>query len=316
MGAVPDERRMADHPLVSVLMPAYNARRYVAEAIGSVLAQTWRDFELLIIDDGSTDDTAAILARHAAADPRVRVLSRRNGGIGAALNDGLVQARGELVARMDADDFCLPQRFARQVEFLRQAPDCVLVGSRVLLIDPDGAPLFEMADIPTEHEAIDAMLLQARWSIVHPSVMMRRDVVRRIGGYNNDVVPVEDHDLFLRLAEVGRLANLPDVLLRYRKHPMNSVRVLADRRVNALRRVMDAAWARRGLGDRVPYPAILPDIDREDPRRDVKQKRNWGWQCLRSGNVGTARKYALAGVREDPLALESWKLMYCVMRGH
>lgn len=307
---------MADNPLVSVLMPAYNARRYVAEAIQSVLAQTWRDFEFLIIDDGSTDDTPEILKRYAEADDRVRVLTRSNAGVGAALNAGIAEARGELIARMDSDDVCLPERFARQVEFLRERPDCVLVGSRVLLIDPDGAPLFEMEEIPTGHEEIDEMLLQARWSIVHPAVMMRRDVVRRIGGYDNEVVPVEDHDLFLRLAEVGRLANLPEVLLRYRKHPMNSVRVLADRRVKALTRVMEAAWARRGLVGRRPYPAILPDIDRDDPRRDVKQRRYWGWQCLKTGNVSTARKYALAGLREDPLALESWKLMYCVLRGH
>jgi glycosyltransferase involved in cell wall biosynthesis len=307
---------MADNPWVSVLMPAYNARRYVGEAIESVLAQTWRDFEFLIIDDGSTDDTPGILQRYAAGDGRIRVLTRSNAGVGAALNAGLAEARGELVARMDSDDVCLPERFARQVEFLRQEPECVLVGSRVLLIDPEGAPLFGMDDIPTGHEAIDEMLLQARWSIVHPAVMMRRDVVRRLGGYDNDLVPVEDHDLFLRLAEVGRLANLPDVLLRYRKHPMNSVRVLADRRVRALTRVMEAAWARRGLTGRRAMPAILPDVDRDDPRRDVKQKRNWGWQCLKTGNVSTARKYALAGLREDPLALESWKLMYCVLRGH
>ncbi|HEY2584989.1 MAG TPA: glycosyltransferase [Tepidisphaeraceae bacterium] len=307
---------MADNPLVSVLMPAYNARRYVAEAIESVLAQTYRDFEFLIIDDGSTDDTAEIVNRYAAADDRIRVLKRSNGGVGAALNAGLAEARGELVARMDSDDVCLPERFARQVEFLRETPDCVLVGCRVLLIDPDGEPLFEMTDIPTAHAEIDEKLLQVRWSIVHPTVMMRRDVVRRLGGYDNELVPVEDHDLFLRLAEVGRLANLPQVLLRYRKHPMNSVRVLADQRVKALTRVMEAAWARRGLTGRREFPAILPDIDRDDPRRDVKQRRNWGWQCLRSGNMSTARKYALAGLREDPLALESWKLMYCVLRGH
>jgi glycosyltransferase involved in cell wall biosynthesis len=307
---------MADNPLVSVLMPAYNARRYLAEAIESVLGQTWRDFELLVIDDGSTDDTAAIAKRYEARDPRIRVMTRSNGGIGAALNAGLEAARGELIARMDSDDVCLPERFARQVEFLRQMPDCVLVGSRVMLIDSEGASLFEMEDVPTGHEEIEALLLQARWSIVHPAVMMRREVVRQIGGYDNDVVPVEDHDLFLRLAEVGRLANLPEVLLRYRKHPMNSVRVLADRRVKALTRVMETAFARRGLSGVRPMPAILPDVDRDDPRRDLNQKRNWGWQCLRSGNLTTARKYALAGLREDPLALESWKLMICVLRGH
>lgn len=307
---------MAASPLVSVVMPAYNARKYVAEAIESVLAQTFVDFECLIIDDGSTDETGQILQSHAARDRRIRIITQPNSGIGAALNRGIEESRGQYIARMDSDDLCLPQRFERQVDHLNRTPDCVLVGSRVLMIDPDGCPLFEMESVQTAHEAIDRLLMEAQWSIVHPSVMMRSDAVRKLGGYNNDLVPVEDHDLFLRLAEVGKLANLPEILLKYRKHPMNSVRVLADRRVNALKKVMDAAWKRRGIGDRGNYPTILPDVDRDDPQREVKQKRNWGWQCLKCGNVAVARKYAFASLRSAPTALESWRLMYCALRGY
>lgn len=307
---------MADSPLVTVVMPAYNARRYVAEAIDSVLAQTLADFEFLIIDDGSTDGTGDILREYAGRDPRIRVINQPNSGIGAALNRGIEQAQARYIARMDSDDICLPQRFARQVEFLERTPECVLVGSRVLLIDQDGLPLFEMDSVQTTHDRIDELLMEARWSIVHPSIMMRADLVRKIGGYNNALVPVEDHDLFLRLAEVGRLANLPEVLLKYRKHPMNSVKVLADRRVNALRQVMDAAWERRGIADRSRYPEILPDVDRDDPKRELKQRRNTGWQCLKFGNVPVARKYAFSSLRSAPLDLESWKLVYCALRGH
>lgn len=307
---------MADPPLVSVVMPAFNARRYVAEAIDSVLAQSFADFEFLIVDDGSTDGTGGILQRHAARDPRIRVINQPNSGVGAALNKGIELSRGQYLARMDSDDVCLPQRFEKQVDYLNRTPECVLVGCRVMMIDQDGSPLFEMESVQTTHEAIDQLLMDARWSIVHPSVMMRTQVVRKLGGYNNDLVPVEDHDLFLRLAEVGKLANLPEVLLKYRKHPMNSVRVLADRRVNALKKVMDSAWQRRGIVDRSRYPAILPDVDRDDPNREVKQKRNWGWQCLRSGNVAVARKYAFASLRSAPMQSESWKLLYCAIRGY
>lgn len=307
---------MADSPLVSVVMPAYNARRYVAEAVESVLAQTFADFEFLIVDDGSTDDTAAILKEFAARDRRIEVITQPNGGVGAALNAGLARARGRYIARMDSDDICLPLRFEKQVEYLERTPDCVLVGSRVMIIDSDGTSLFEMDSVQLAHEKIDELLMQARWSIVHPSIMMRTEIVRRVGGYNNDLVPVEDHDLFLRLAEVGKLANLPEVLLKYRKHAMNSVRVLADRRVNALKKVMDAAWQRRGIHDRSRYPEILPDVDRDDPRREIKQKRNWGWECLKSGNVAVARKYAFSILRSAPLERESWRLMYCALRGH
>lgn len=305
----------SDPPLVSVLMPAYNAARYVGEAIDSVLSQTLSDFELLAIDDGSTDDTPRILREYAARDPRVRVLTLPNGGIGAALNAGLAQSRGAFIARMDSDDVCLPERFKKQVDFLQAHPECVLVGSRVLLIDPEGEPLYEMESVVLTHEQIDRVLLEARWSIVHPSIMMRREALERVGGYNNDLVPVEDHDLFLRLAEIGRLANLPDVLLKYRKHPMNSVRVLADRRVAALKRVMESAWERRGIADRSNFPDIFPDPDRDDPIRDLRQRWNWGWQCLQAGNLAGARKYALKGIRGGPLRLESWKLLFCVLRG-
>lgn len=307
---------MSDNPLVSVVMPAYNARRYVAEAVDSVLAQTLTDFEFVIVDDGSTDNTAQILRAYADRDHRIRVINQPNSGIGAALNHGIESARARYIARMDSDDICLPQRLARQVEYLDRTPQCVLVGTRVLLIDQDGLPLYEMESVQTTHERIDELLLEAKWSIVHPSIMMRTDVVRKLGGYNNALVPVEDHDLFLRLAEVGRLSNLPEVLLKYRKHSMNSVRVLADRRVNALRQVMDAAWQRRGIADRTHYPQILPDVDRDDPRREVKQRRNTGWQCLKFGNVAVARKYALSTLRSAPLDRESWKLMYCALRGH
>jgi glycosyltransferase involved in cell wall biosynthesis len=307
---------MADSPLVSVVMPAYNARRYVAEAVESVLAQTFADFEFLIVDDGSTDDTAAILQKFAALDHRIEVITQPNSGVGAALNAGLALARGRYIARMDSDDICLPLRFEKQVEYLERTLDCVLVGSRVMIIDSDGTSLFEMDSVQLTHEKIDELLMRARWSIVHPSIMMRTDIVRRLGGYNNDLVPVEDHDLFLRLAEVGKLANLPDVLLKYRKHPMNSVRVLADRRVTALKKVMDSAWQRRGMPDRSGYPEILPDVDRDDPRREIKQKRNWGWECLKSGNVAVARKYAFSILRSAPLERESWRLMYCALRGH
>lgn len=307
---------MADSPLVSVVMPAYNARRYVAEAIDSVLAQNFADFEFLIIDDGSTDGTGDLLQDYSERDRRIRVINQPNSGVGAALNRGIEQSRGRYIARMDSDDACMPDRFEKQVDYLNRNPDCVLVGARVLMIDQDGCPLFEMESVQTTHEQIDRLLMEARWSIVHPSVMMRTDVVRKLGGYNNDLVPVEDHDLFLRLAEVGKLANLPEILLKYRKHPMNSVRVLADRRVNALKRVMDAAWERRGITDRSQYPAILPDVDRDDPQREVKQKRNWGWQCLRSGNVAIARKYAFASLRSAPMEPESWRLMYCALRGY
>src|SRR3954469_1098404 len=122
-----EERIPAAAPAVSVIMPVYNARAYVAEAIDSVLAQTFGDFELILVDDGSTDGSLDILRGYEKRDPRVRVISRPNTGIVGALNDGLKLARGEFIARIDADDASLPNRFEKEIAFLRAHPDVVIV---------------------------------------------------------------------------------------------------------------------------------------------------------------------------------------------
>ena len=153
------------NPLISVCMAVYNAERYVAEAVESILNQTFGDFEFLILDDGSTDGSLDILRRYAERDPRIRLTSRPNQGLVASLNELVDQARGEFIARMDADDVSLPERFQREVDYLRDHPECVLVGSRVRLIDPDGDPLCDWCTMQ-EHEAIDAFYLRGQaWNI-------------------------------------------------------------------------------------------------------------------------------------------------------
>src|SRR5213082_3006291 len=126
-------------PVVSVLMPVYNAQRYLPAAVESILGQTFRDFEFIIIDDGSTDRSGEILRKFAAEDPRIKLISRPNTGYVVALNEALSCASGEFVARMDADDISLPTRFERQVAYLREHTDCVLVGTNVITMDSDGA---------------------------------------------------------------------------------------------------------------------------------------------------------------------------------
>ena len=146
-------------PAVSVIMPVFNGRRYLAKAIASVLAQTFADFELIVVDDGSTDRTPEILARFAENDARIRIVSRPNTGIVGALNDAIAVARGEFLARMDADDLCEPERFAKQVEYLRAHPDCVIHGTQILRIDPGDLPIGPETQL-LDHEAILARLLE------------------------------------------------------------------------------------------------------------------------------------------------------------
>ena len=297
-------------PLISVVMPVHNGRRYVADAVRSILAQTFRDFELIVIDDGSTDGSDEIVRDLASADARIRLVRQENKGVTCSLNVGVAQARGTLIARMDADDLSWPERFEKQVRFLDSRPDHVLVGSRCRLIDPDGAPICEKKDVPLSHEQIDQQLLEMRWPIVHPAVMIRGSALKQIGGYDERYRTNQDHDLFLRLAEIGCLANLPDILLDYRQRFDSLVfKALASRNTVPLE-IHRAALQRRGLPPRASSSAapsrVLSPLD---------HRWNWIWWALAAGNVSTSRKHARALLRARPWSGQSWRAMYCAMRG-
>jgi hypothetical protein len=226
------------------------------------------------------------------------------------LNEGLALARGRYVARMDADDLCLPERFAKQVAHLDANADCVLLGSRVLMVDPDGAPIKELAQ-ELAHDEIDAAHLGCGWPMVHPATMMRADAVRKLGGYRPQYDTLEDLDLFLRLAEVGRLANLPEVLLHYRQHFGSVTHTRADRQRQVRQQIFDEATARRG---RDPTPRLAPSGPPDKPRSE--QHRGWAWSALKAGNVRTARKHAVQTVRRAPFSSQSWRVLACALRGH
>ena len=296
-------------PTVSVLLPVHNGERYLRAAVDSVLDQTFADFELLAIDDGSTDATAEVLRQYAAGDARVRVVSRPNRGLVHTLNEGIDLARGRYIARMDADDLCRPDRLEVQVAYLDAHPDCVLVGSRVLVVDPDGLPIRTMATEQT-HEAIDHAHLNCGWPVVHPAVTMRTDAVRRVGCYRDQYNTLEDTDLFLRLAEVGRLANVPEVLLDYRQHFGSVTHTRAAKQHQLRQGLYDEARARRGLppGDRLPPPP--------PPKPHSEQHRAWAWLALKNGHLRTARKHAAATVRRAPFRTDSWRVLACAIRGH
>jgi len=200
-------------------MSVYNGERYLASAIESVLAQSFGDFEFLILDDGSRDSTARIIDAHAARDPRIRPIMRENRGLIASLNQLLAEARAPIVARMDADDLCHPERFAKQMAFLSANPDHGVVGSWSEDIDENGAPHITPGnDHPVTHEEMLAAIENDTALLCHPVVTYRRDVVLSVGGYHRAYRHVEDFDLWLRLAEITRMANIPERLLRYRHY--------------------------------------------------------------------------------------------------
>ncbi|HEY0327176.1 MAG TPA: glycosyltransferase [Allosphingosinicella sp.] len=203
-------------PAISVAMSVYNNAPFLAEAIESILAQSFGDFEFLIVNDGSSDGSAEIIDSYAARDSRVRPIHQENRGLVASLNRLIAEARAPLIARMDGDDVSHPERFARQVDFLTRNPAYGVVGAWATSIDERGRVCDSGGlDQPATHEGfLDAM--KAKPLMCHPSVMMRTEVVRAAGGYRAAFRHCEDYDLWLRLAEHTQLCSLPERLILYR----------------------------------------------------------------------------------------------------
>jgi len=201
-------------PTVSVVMGVYNGERYLDACIESMLAQEWRDFEFIIIDDGSTDGTGSILARYQAQDPRIGVYTQANRGHAASLNTGCALARGRYIARLDADDIALPDRLGRQVDFLEDNPAVALVGGAVWLIDSQGRCLG--TGMLTVGAAQIREQLKQSCCIYHSTIMMRKAAFDAVGGYRVPFEDAEDMDLFLRMSERYALETLAEPVGLYR----------------------------------------------------------------------------------------------------
>lgn len=206
-----------NEPNITVLMSCYNAAKWLDEAVNSVINQTYKDLEFIIIDDGSTDDTLKLIKYFSAIDSRIIVIEKPNTGLADSLNLGIQQARGQWIARLDADDLCEPTRLEKQVAYARQHPNSVFIGSGLLKINADGHFL-RSHRYPAYHAALLENLRTARNFPPHSSAFYRTQVVRAIGGYRIRIRRAEDWDLWLRLSEVGELACLAELLVRIRQH--------------------------------------------------------------------------------------------------
>jgi glycosyltransferase involved in cell wall biosynthesis len=205
---------MPGAPRVSVLLPVFNGSAYIVDAVTSILGQTFRNFELLVIDDGSTDDTRTLLAPLAAQDKRLVVLAEPRRGLVGSLNYGLTSARAPYIARMDADDEALPGRFAAQVSYLDAHPDCVAVGTGILKVDAGGR---SKSSPHHQTPAFDPLAFPPQiGGIPHPTAMIRASAIAAAGGYRPYFYNAEDRDLWARLWRVGSIHQLPEVGLRYR----------------------------------------------------------------------------------------------------
>ena len=211
---------------------------------------------------------------------------------------------------MDADDICMPTRFSKQMAYLNENPECVAVGSRVILIDPDGKSLRLFSEA-LDHEPIENQNLKGNTGICHPSVALRRSAVLAVGGYRDQFKHAEDLDLFLRLAEHGRLANLPDALLSYRQHPQSIGYSHRKDQVLSAQRAVVEAQIRRNL----KITNWTEGSHHIEINSLVNIYQKWGWWALQSGYISTSRKYAWKSLTLQPFHLESWRIMYCALRG-
>ncbi len=238
----------SDRPLISAVMPVYNRALFVREAMDSILAQTYTHFEFIIVDDGSSDETPRLVREYAARDARIRPFFLPHGGGPRAANAGIAEARGELIARMDSDDVALPQRFAVQVEWMRQH-GLDLCGSSALFF----GDVSKLVWFPETHAAIRHELL-FRVGMLHPTVMARTEILRAHPYDPN--AHHDDYELWTRLAPHYRMGNVPQLLLKHRNHKQQSRVVEAEEFKRDLR-----AYRRRCFVD------LFPDASEEEWRR-------------------------------------------------
>ena len=256
-------------PRVSVVMPVFNNGEWLAEAISSVRAQSLREFELIIIDDGSTDQTEIIIANAARDDARIRTIRQDHLGVAAALNRGNALAQSPVIARMDGDDIANSDRLRKQLAFLEAHPSVAAVGSWAHVVDERGRRTGELR--PETEPSVLGSLLPKTNPFVHSSMMLSTEVVRGVGGYRAGLEGAEDYDLWLRISERAQLANLPEFLLSYRRHSASASATAAQRQLLSARLARLSAAERRAARpdfiDTLAVPVQLTELRRRDGLR-------------------------------------------------
>lgn len=227
-------------PLVSVVMPVYNAEKYLHDAVDSILKQTYENFELITINDGSTDGSGAILDQYAAQDPRIIALHRENRGLVATLNESIALAKGVYIARLDSDDVAFLDRLEKQVKILKTHTDVVLVTGCFEIFDEDSEYLYREV-IPERHRDINrAMYL--RNPIGHSSVMFRKAAFEKVGGYSNAHGPTEDFELWSRLLSEGSFYSLEHAVFKWRVNTKGITSTQNSKQVEIMKNHLQHMW--------------------------------------------------------------------------
>lgn len=276
-------------PKVTVLMAVYNGERYLREAMDSILGQTFRDFEFLIVDDGSDDSTTAIIGSF--NDSRIRVIRNENNlGLTKSLNIGLRAAKGEYVARMDADDISLPERLERQVGYLDEHPDDALVGCPADVIGKDGQ-IIRRSLTPAPSRRMLYLKLAFGNVMAHSSAMFRRSVVEQLGGYDESYTQTQDYDLWFRIFRSHGAGMLDEVLIRWRSTPEGVCERFRDEQGDCARRIFEKN-----------VREVMPDISAGDLERLTRlHDRSAVWPGL--GGATALWRYGKAILASCPVSV-------------
>jgi len=301
----------AVHPTISVIMPNYNGGMFLRSAIKSVLSQSWQDLELIIVDDGSTDSSKEILKQQQIQDQRVRVMFLNHGGIVTALNTGIETAKGSFIARMDSDDYMMPNRLECQLDFLQSHPN-TLCGTNAWLCDPKMRLLGSLNPPETHEDILKSCLSGMASHLMHPTLMASKQVFEELGGYREQYRHIEDLDLYLRASSRGfSLKNLTNVIgLKYRLHAKS----ISNQKVELQMRLKHEL-----LSDIEPQGKLRPDWDglaRAEamlPRSRSDFYRRWGMIARNHHQRSLALRYLVQSLFTPPFhvskTVESLKLI-------
>lgn len=274
--------------MISVVMPVYNGEKFLAEAVESVLNQTYKEFEFIIVDDGSTDDTPNILKHYADKDPRVKIVKAGKVGLSNAMNLGIEAAQYPWIARMDADDVCLPRRLEASIEAANANPDVVVWGTYVHHINAKGKILSLTKVGPTTREQFwEERKKGLAIQVINPSAMMRKDIVDKVGRYKEAFVAAHDIEIFDEMAEYGPILCIPEVLVLYRVHGY-SISMMKFMTQRKLARYVDVRRKARLAGQPLPtLEEFLANYDNQ-PRKEKRRRYLSDLQGLSYRRAGLA----------------------------
>jgi len=291
---------------VSVVMSVYNGENYLREAIDSILGQTYKYFEFIIIDDGSTDSSAEIIRSY--TDPRILLIQQENKGLAAALNNGIMKTKGKYIARMDADDRSHPERLLKQVEFMHNNAHCVVLGTQAVVMTAEGEELF-VTELPAEDGAIKARL-SLRNPFYHGSVMFVKEIYQKAGGYSEDAIHfIEDSLLWNRLSKFGEMNNLKDPYFYYRLVP-DSLSNRPRKVDRYLSKIVLKASTTHSIGEADKYRLNL--LNNKMKKKGSRARRaSYNWVIGRAyferrNEIVKAQKYFMQSIRNAPFSWQYW----------